>query len=181
MENHGSVWIKLWFFISSLVVLWDAGYCLLRPYSMEGGKWNLLWLPYNLYGKIDKFYGIEALNEHDGFTAAQASMNLVETVLNFLYLWMASDSQKSGRASLVGFSAAILTVAKTVLYWLVEFFSGMRHTGHNELFDYILLWVIPNGAWIVVPGLIAYVLGKDLVDRLDILDNHSNSKNKKNN
>ena len=69
-------------------------------------------------------------------------MNLVETLLNFLYLWMTSDSQKSGRASLVGFSAAILTVAKTLLYWLVEFFSGMRHTGHNELSDYILLWVV---------------------------------------
>ncbi|KAI9246260.1 hypothetical protein BDA99DRAFT_489919 [Phascolomyces articulosus] len=176
MENQVPVWIKAWFVISSLLVLWDAGYCLLRPHSMEGGKWNLLWRPYILYGKVDKFYGIEAWNEEDGFTGAQAFMNLVETALNFVYLWMVSNSQKPGRTSLVGFSAVILTVAKTVLYWLVEFYSGMRHTGHNELFDYILLWIIPNGAWIVVPSMIAIVLGKDLVNRLDTLDNINNNK-----
>ncbi|KAI9494567.1 hypothetical protein BDB00DRAFT_818574 [Zychaea mexicana] len=177
-KNQSPTWIKAWFLISSLLVLWDAGYCLLRPHSMEGGKWNILWRPYNLYGKVDTFYGIEAIQENDGFTGAQATMNLVETALNLLYLWMASsNSQKPGRTSLVGFSAVILTIAKTILYWLVEFFSGMRHTGHNAAFDYIFLWIIPNGAWIVFPSIIAYVLGGDLISRLDSADSNNKKSN----
>lgn len=74
-----------------------------------------------------------------------AFMNLVETFLNFLYLWMASrpvPERQMGIANLVGFTAAALTVAKTILYWLVEFFSGMQHTGHNTLTTYFFVWVV---------------------------------------
>ncbi|KAI8139746.1 hypothetical protein BJV82DRAFT_521352 [Fennellomyces sp. T-0311] len=171
--SHSPAWIRGWFLISSIIVLWDAGYCLLRPHSMEGGKYNFLWRPYNLYAKIDTLYGIEAIESNNGFTGAQGKsfMNLVENALNFSYLYyVSSNPQKPGRASLIGFTAAIMTVAKTVLYWLVDFFAGMAHTGHNNLQDYILLWIIPNGAWILVPGLIAYTLGGDLVGRLDVAD-----------
>ncbi|ORY96346.1 hypothetical protein BCR43DRAFT_491535 [Syncephalastrum racemosum] len=160
------LWIKGWFLASSLLVLWDAGYCLLRPHSMEGGKWNFLWRPYILYAKIDYFYGLPAYEAQDGFTGAQAFMNLIETALNFLYLAMVSAQKPIGQANLVGFSAAILTTAKTVLYWLVEWFSGMQHTGHNTPSDFLILWVIPNGAWIVAPTVIAWVLGRDLFARL---------------
>lgn len=76
-------------------------------------------------------------------------MNLVESALNFAYLGMITyrPLTKIGQANLVGFTAASLTVAKTVLYWLVELFSGMQHTGHNELRDFIVLWVVSgNGS-----------------------------------
>ncbi|KAI9312878.1 hypothetical protein BX666DRAFT_1982837 [Dichotomocladium elegans] len=161
-------WIRAWFFISSFVVLWDAAYCLLRPHTMKGGKWNLLWRPYNLYAQVDTFYGVVALEEQDGFTSAQAIMNLVETTINFIYLGMLASGKPDnlGRANLVGFSAATLTCAKTVLYMLNEVFSGMRHTRHNSLQDFILLWTIPNGTWIVFPSLIMFSLGRDLFDRL---------------
>ncbi|KAI9014434.1 hypothetical protein CLU79DRAFT_848012 [Phycomyces nitens] len=149
----------------------DAGYCLTRPHSMEGGKWSLFWKPYGLYGKIDHLYGIEAWDSNDGFTGAQAFMNLVETSLNLLYLWKLKAMRETttitiGQANLIGFSAALLTLAKTVLYWLVEAFSGMSHTGHNTLSQFILLWVIPNGLWIVFPALIVRNLGKDIFKRL---------------
>lgn len=77
----------------------------------------------------------------------EAFMNLVETALNFTYLGMITyrPSTKIGQANLIGFTAASLTVAKTVLYWLVEIFSGMQHTGHNELRDFIVLWVVSEG------------------------------------
>ncbi|KAI8883149.1 hypothetical protein K501DRAFT_250011 [Backusella circina FSU 941] len=163
-------WIKYWFLISSIVVVWDFSYCLLRPYSMEGGTLNFLWRPYNLYGKIDHFYGLPAYEIKDGFTGAQAALNVVETLMNFYYLKLLNDGTVTlGQANLVGFSSALMTTAKTILYWLVEAFSGMAHTGHNSFKDMILLWVIPNGLWIVVPGAITYTLGKDLITRLDNL------------
>lgn len=93
---------------------------------------------------MDTFYGVVAWEERDGFTSAQAFMNLVETALNFLYLYLGANFpvSKIGQVNLVGFSAAILTIAKTILYWLTEYYSGMRHTGHNDWQTYIFLWVV---------------------------------------
>ncbi|KAI8098109.1 uncharacterized protein B0P05DRAFT_520438 [Gilbertella persicaria] len=138
-------WIRAWFFVSSLLVAWDFGFCLLRPHSMEGGSLNFLWKPYNLYGKIDHFYGLPAFQAQDGFTGAQATMNVIETCLNFYYLWLLNHNSNVGQANLVGFSSAIMTFSKTLLYWLVEPFSGYQHIGHNSLRDLVILWIIPNG------------------------------------
>ncbi|KAL9545599.1 hypothetical protein MBANPS3_007067 [Mucor bainieri] len=180
------LWIRAWTLVSSLVVIWDFGYCLLRPLSMEGGSLNFLWKPYNLYAKenkklavhtqnpphtstsahhyqIDYFYGLPAFNSQDGFTGAQ------ETLLNFTYLGLLKSGHVNvGQANLVGFSAALMTLSKTVLYWLIEPFSGYQHIGHNSLKDLIFLWIIPNGLWIVVPAAIVYTLGKDLNHRLSV-------------
>ncbi|KAI7888175.1 uncharacterized protein EV154DRAFT_518536 [Mucor mucedo] len=166
-SNQVPTWIKSWFFISSLVVTWDFCYCLLRPWSMEGGSLNFIWKPYNLYAKIDHFYGVQAFVSQDGFTGAQATMNIVETFLNFFYLYLLGREDVSvGQANLVGFSSALMTCSKTVLYWLVEPFSGYQHIGHNSIRDLLTLWIIPNGLWIVVPGAIIYTLGKDIISRL---------------
>ncbi|KAI8638610.1 hypothetical protein BD408DRAFT_422822 [Parasitella parasitica] len=167
------LWIRTWVLFSSLIVIWDFGYCFLRPLSMEGGSLNFLWKPYNLYAKIDYFYGLPAYNSQDGFTGAQALMNVIETLLNFIYLGLLKNENVNvGQANLIGFSAALMTLSKTVLYWLVEPFSGYQHIGHNGMKDLILLWIVPNGLWIVVPSLIVCRLGKDIFRRLNVNSKH---------
>jgi hypothetical protein len=42
--------------------------------------------------------------------------------------------------------------------------------GHNSIERLILLWVIPNGAWIVVPGLLVKLFGAEIMDRLNRKD-----------
>ena len=42
--------------------------------------------------------------------------------------------------------------------------------GHNSIERLILLWVIPNGAWIVVPGLLVKLFGAEIMDRLNKKD-----------
>ena len=80
---------------------------------------------------------------HSNSLSIVALMNLVECLVNFWYLYYAtSKPQNPGRASLIGFTGAIMTASKTVLYWLVDFFAGMAHTGHNNLQNYILLWIV---------------------------------------
>jgi hypothetical protein len=135
----------IWLTVSLPLVLWDAGYVLLRPHSMPGGKWHYpLWVPYALYCETDYIYGWKAYNEHNGFTAAQTVMNLIETALYFYYLFVlfayGRQSGAAGRgapkpatagvlgaqravtgynaavAVVVGYSAAILTISKTLLY-----------------------------------------------------------------
>jgi len=135
----------IWLLVSLPLVIWDTGYVLLRPYSMPGGSLHWpLWTPYDLYGKVDYIYGWKAFNEHNGFTSAQGTLNVVETLMYLYYLFVlythGRQSSAAGRgaprpstagflgqqryvegrngilAVLVGYTAAVMTVSKTVLY-----------------------------------------------------------------
>lgn len=135
----------LWLAVSLPLVAWDTGYVMLRPHSMPGGSLHWpLWVPYELYGRVDYIYGWKAFNEKNGFTAAQGLLNFVETSMYLYYLYILFaygrpstaqgrgapktakvgvlgqqryvDGQMGALAVLVGFSAAIMTVSKTVLY-----------------------------------------------------------------
>jgi len=102
------------------------------------------WKPYELYGKVDYIYGWKAFNENNGFTAAQTFLNVAEELMYVYYLYImfahGRQSTAAGRgapkpatvgflgqqryvdgrqgaiAVLVGYSAAVMTVSKTVLY-----------------------------------------------------------------
>lgn len=163
---------------------------------MEGGSLHYpLYTPYKLYGEVDHVYGWKAFHAHNGFTAAQGSLNVVETLMYLFYVaWYVFKGQKvvvksqvkgkgkgekeggkektkkvlTGRpaalAVLVAFSAAVMTLSKTVLYCrcpyfyicgglianaaafigLNEYFSGFDNIGHNSREDLILLWIIPK-------------------------------------
>ncbi|KAG9232561.1 hypothetical protein BJ875DRAFT_485957 [Amylocarpus encephaloides] len=187
----------IWLFVSLPLVAWDTGYVMLRPHSMPGGNvhWPL-WVPYELYGKVDYIYGWKAFNDSNGFTAAQGFLNIVESLMYMYYLYilyaygtqnaargrgapkpaMAGflgeqrhvEGQKGAVAVLVGFSAAVMTVSKTILYWMNEFYSGFDNIGHNKWMDLTFLWIIPNGAWLVLPAYIIYVTGGEIVQGLTI-------------
>jgi hypothetical protein len=141
----------LWLLVSLPLVAWDTGYVMLRPLTMPGGSLHWpIYIPYGLYGKVDYIYGWKAFNEHNGFTAAQATMNIAESLLYIYYLYIllakGRPSSKQGQgapeAGLVGFLAykrtvegtpaalavlvayagALMTLSKTLLYckWLAD-------------------------------------------------------------
>jgi hypothetical protein len=125
-----SAFTLFWLAVSLPLVAWDCGYVLLRPRTMPGGdlQWPL-YLPYALYGEIDHIYGWKAFNANNGFTGAQGLLNVVETVMYGYYAWVYYQNAVSvsggrkvvlGRpaatAVLVAFSAAVMTLSKTVLY-----------------------------------------------------------------
>ncbi|KAI1121576.1 hypothetical protein F5Y10DRAFT_98315 [Nemania abortiva] len=170
-----------WLAVSLPLVAWDCGYVLLRPRTMAGGDLHWpLWTPYALYGEVDHVYGWKAFNANNGFTGAQGLLNVAETLM-YAYYFLAYYrnavsvggggrkvvvGRKAATAVLVGFSAAVMTLSKTVLYWLCEYYSGFDNIGHNSLQDLIVLWIIPNGAWLVFPTFMIYELGCELVDNL---------------
>ena len=85
-------------FISPIIVLWDVAYVLLRPLSMSGGSLHRpLWIPYELYGKVDYLYGIPALERGDGLVSAFAIINFVESIL---YVWCAWKLYRESKTSL---------------------------------------------------------------------------------
>lgn len=134
----------LWMAVSLPLVVWDTIYVLGRPHTMEGGwlHWPL-WVPYKLYGEVDHVYGWKAFNARNGFTAAQGFLNAIETAMYLAYIaaWLAArrrnaEGRLEGRdaavAVLVGFSAAVMTLSKTVLYCR----DNLSHVlGRNECAD----------------------------------------------
>jgi hypothetical protein len=71
-------------------------------------------------------------------------MNVIETLLNISYLYLAHIAQWPP-APIVGFVSAAMTLAKTALYWLQEYYCGYCAVGHNSFWNLIILWVVPNG------------------------------------
>ncbi|KAK6842234.1 hypothetical protein PG990_005780 [Apiospora arundinis] len=202
-----------WFAVSLPLVIWDSIYVLGRPHTMEGG-WLFwpLYVPYKLYGEVDHVYGWKSYNARNGFTSAQGSLNVVETAMYLGYLWLwltrAREVYVAGRgnvkvlsgrpaavAVLLAFTAAIMTLSKTVLYWLNEYYSGFDNIGHNSIQDLIPLWIIPklvlppfpvsindvraassiltqgifpftSGAWLIFPSYMIYVMGNEIIEGL---------------
>ncbi|ORY63380.1 uncharacterized protein BCR38DRAFT_436693 [Pseudomassariella vexata] len=174
-----------WMCVSLPLVIWDCGYVLGRPYTMEGGFLHRpLYTPYKLYGEVDHVYGWKSWEAHDGFPGAQGSLNVVETAMYLAYVWIYfSRGQKREGVSAVGekrvltgkpaawaallaFSAAVMTLSKTVLYWANEYFSGFNNIGHNTWQDLISMWIIPNMAWLVFPTYMIYVIGGEIIEGL---------------
>ncbi|RWA14520.1 hypothetical protein EKO27_g626 [Xylaria grammica] len=168
-----------WLAISLPLVVWDSGYVFMRPRSMPGGDLHWpLWVPYALYGEIDHVYGWKAFNAGSGFTSGQGFLNVLETLLYIYYVAVYFQNaipvggakvvvgRKAAISVLVAFSAAVMTLSKTILYWLCEYYSGFDNIGHNSLLDLIFLWIIPNGAWLVGPTVMIYELGNELVNGL---------------
>ncbi|KAJ7582544.1 hypothetical protein C8J56DRAFT_222209 [Mycena floridula] len=162
-------WVTLWFAITIPIIFWDAGYCFMRPRSMEGGDLHFLWKPYAIYQNVDLVYGLPALREGNGFTNAQSLLNLVENALNILYLYLAHVVDWPA-SNLVAFTSVSLTLSKTVLYWAQEYYCGYCAVGHNSLRDLIQYWIIPNGIWLVVPSMIVFTLGKEIAGQLNLAD-----------
>ncbi|KAJ7444563.1 hypothetical protein B0H11DRAFT_1747176 [Mycena galericulata] len=160
-------WISLWFLLTAPVIFWDVGYCFMRPRSMEGGDLHWIWAPYSIYQNVDLVYGVETLKRGDGFTNAQSLLNVVETLLNIWYLYAAHVTAWPP-APLIGFTAAAMTLSKTVLYWAQEYYCNYCAVGHNSLEDLIKYWIIPNGFWLLVPSLILVQLGRDLAADLNL-------------
>ncbi|KAK7045394.1 hypothetical protein VNI00_007645 [Paramarasmius palmivorus] len=124
-------WISLWFLFAMPIMLWDAGFCFMRPRSMVGGDLHFLWAPYTLQQEVDLLYSAKTYEEGGGFTNAQALMNLVETALSFVYL-LGKSGVLQGRfkkvAELLGFLSAGMTFGKTVLYWA----QAMDHLSRSD-------------------------------------------------
>ena len=78
------------------------------------------------------------------FDLFAALLNLVETSLNVAYVYLAHMSGWPG-APLVGFASATMTLSKTALYWMQQYFCDGCAVGHNSLGTLVLLWVVPNG------------------------------------
>jgi len=158
-------WITLWILITAPMMLWDAGYCLMRPRSMVGGDLHWFWKPYEYYEKVDYVYGVKAFENGEGFAGAAAVLNILENLTNIIYLYQSYISQ-SDVAPVFGYTGAVMTLAKTLLYISQEYFCNGCSVGHNDLLVTFCFWIMPNITWIAFCSLIIRRLGKDITSSL---------------
>ncbi|KAJ7650788.1 hypothetical protein FB45DRAFT_986647 [Roridomyces roridus] len=159
-------WISAWFLLTAPLMIWDAGYCLMRPRSMVGGDLHWFWKPYELYGMVDHVYGVKAFENGDGFAGAAAILNLLETFANIAYL-IGTHVYPIRAAPLVGYTGATMTLAKTVLYSTQEYFCNGCSVGHNSSFNLVAYWILPNLTWMGFTAAIMWRLGGDMLSAMD--------------
>lgn len=158
MAKVWPLWIVIWLVLSSIIVAWDIGFVLMRPASMEGGEWSWLWAPYSNYYRVDLAYG--DLSNH--WIRAQTLGNIFESFLNFsaVIFYYSPFSSQNRMAPIIGMCSALMTLWKTVLYWVIEYCSNYENTGHNTLFDAVFIFIIPNALWLIFPFLIVMWFAK---------------------
>ncbi|RPA94953.1 hypothetical protein L873DRAFT_1775255 [Choiromyces venosus 120613-1] len=160
--------ILLWLLLSTPVVLYDAAFILLRPHTFTPNPLSFLWRGHNFYATVDYVYSAHALSEQDGFPAAQSFMNLIESALNILYLYLYSSTGAGSAGGLVvGFAAVVMTLSKTMLYLLNEVFAGGRHVLHNDLSTFIWCYAVPSSLWILFPAWCTVWFGGEILRRID--------------
>jgi hypothetical protein len=84
----------------------------------------MFWGPYKHYVNFDLSYGMEHTT---GFINAQSLGNLMESTLNFSYLYLVhkvGTKEPRRTASLVAVISTIMTGYKTVIFVLQEYYSG---------------------------------------------------------
>ncbi|KEF60167.1 uncharacterized protein A1O9_05017 [Exophiala aquamarina CBS 119918] len=138
---------------------------------MPGGKLHSpIWTPSAIYGSVDLIYGWPAWNSRTGFTAAQSAMNVLESAFYGWYLYVIG--LQIGDWSYQHISR----LEVRAMVWLNEAFSDFASIGHNSLFDLVTVWIIPNGAWIVVPSYMLYVFGQEILGSMSASDSGTNAR-----
>lgn len=106
--------LYIWLVLSSLIVLYDATYVLLRPRTMQGGDLFPYFTGYGLYIQFDTLYA----HLTDTFVVIQSWLNLVEitTIMLGVFLSLSSCKIKKLIAALLIVIASAFVFWKTVIY-----------------------------------------------------------------
>lgn len=109
-----------------------------------GGQLAAFWPGYDLYETIDNVYSMKAWENKLGFPLAQATMNIVENVFNFTYLYLSHSSDENKRAAspVVGLIGVTMTCSKTVLYFLCDYYCGFCESGHNSWSRWLFMYLV---------------------------------------
>ncbi len=144
---------------------WDAAFVLLRPYSFPGGPLGFIFAPYAKYMVVDKVYG----DVNNAFGWAQSTMCMVENLVLMYAMFVLYPREKhvKNRATIaqpsdvVALMACSVQLGKSLLYWMNDAYGNFEHIRHNNLFDLVFFFIIPNAIWLFGPlFVIRFLVGK---------------------
>jgi hypothetical protein len=112
-------WIKVWFFLSSLIVFFDAFFIINRPLTLKGGPYYHIYFLYDNYTIYDTLYA----SLTDKFVVIQSWLNIVEGFLLLFALLLSVPSCLSCRM----WAAIIATLASAFVFWKTVIFIWYDH------------------------------------------------------
>jgi hypothetical protein len=127
---------------------------------MEGGDLHHLWQPYELYARVDYVYAAHTFAKKEPFPIVVALGSVVENGINLYALY--KDWSNAPSSLPIAMIALSMTFWKTVIYFAMDFVSGFQNTGHNDGYTWTMLYLIPNGIWILVPLMLLVKLIRQL-------------------
>jgi len=120
-----------------------------------------------MFERIDHVYSVKGYHDKAGFAPAAAVSNLIETSLNLAYLYTVHVSPRN-IAPLLGFTGASMTLLKTTIWVLQEYFCGACSMSDKDQFpDIFKFWICPNIVWFSFCTLIVARLGGDISSSLN--------------
>lgn len=150
-------WVFVWLTISAVIQTYDACYVLLGPISHAGGPLAGMWPGHVFYSSFDHRYA-----GFDAFGSAQSWANLLEVIVIVFALTRA----KRWSGVVLALIVSVATFWKTVIYFLVEASSGLEMTRQSlergDLFGFLMVAILPNLFWIVIPLAVVIVLGRQI-------------------
>jgi hypothetical protein len=104
---------------------------------------------------VDKVYG----DHMNPFGWAVATMCLIENAILFYAMFIVHPrEQKQPKkhqvmqwSDYIALMAVTMQLGKSIFYWLNDTYGGFAHVRHNELFDLVTCFIIPNIIWLIAP------------------------------
>ncbi|WAQ99651.1 hypothetical protein MAR_024024 [Mya arenaria] len=158
--NRMPGWMVVWFYITAIICTIDASFVVFRPHTLPGGWLHKFFFPYRYYIYTDQRYG----DVTDSYVFTQSLMNYAEVILNIITLFY--HYQRARATQCLAFTVSVMTFWKTVLYiaMFYELAGGKDYRGGNTLLEEVLLVLIPNGIWIIIPAMCMAALWSDLIN-----------------
>lgn len=169
-----------WYIMVTPVVLIDGIFVLNRaPANSPNPRHPLAdTIPFSywtIYERYDRRY---APND-DAFVVAQSYLNLLEVFLGLVILFLALCGAQ-GSAIKLSIVVSMMTLYKTILYFVMDIAEGGKFTKHNSFQDNCLMVLLPSSFWILVPGIILYQCFSSLTLKSAPEKKAKSSKKKKN-
>lgn len=148
-RNQLPSWIVTWFYTTAIICTIDASFIVFRPHTLPGGAFFNFFFPYKWYIYTDQRYG----DINDSYVFTQSLMNYAEVFLNVLVLYY--HYAGSSKTKPLAYTVSVMTFWKTVLYiaMFYELAGGKDYRRGNSFLEEVFLVLIPNGIWILLPGL----------------------------
>ena len=156
--------VYAWLILSSLIVIYDCSYVLLRPASMRGGSLFEHFSAYETYIKYDTLYG----NMNDRLVVIQAWLTLVEVAVALFGMLLSAFGSKSGK--FVGAMLVVIisgfTFWKTVIYcWYA--YGFMTPESFDFSIDSIYSLYFPISLWSIFPVYTMWVVPRNILRALE--------------
>jgi len=143
---------KLWFLAVTPIVAIDAMFVLFRSSDPKQPHPLAETIPFK-YWTIYEKYDLRYAPNDDAFVVAQSWMNVIEVVLGMVAVVLSQMNVHEAAVKLA-LIVAVMTMYKTVLYYLMDVAEDGKFTSHNTFKDKVLMVWVPSSFWIIVPAII---------------------------